>query len=346
VLSGYAAQRTSDVLGGLAPDQSSPQSRNLDVAALYFLSPAAGGGYAGYLPSDATPNPWLTGNSLKMLAGYPVDGSMFGDASIVPGVMYQTSPQTSPLALATDAVTNQQVYTANWFLSYPGNSGGPVYVQYDNYYYPAGVYLGTLFNGITPYASAVRAIDSAVVGLITNAAALGDSGTNNTGGGVLTITPNQAISASSPGYLEFVLGPPAAVAAGAGWRLQGDTAYSSATNYVRAITTTNAVVVQFEPVTGWNLPSSQSVTVAPGQFTVVTNALYTVNNPVLVASILGIGIIGTTNTSYRIEGRVSLTTGSWTPVSTNTVNSAGFNLVLPKPATNSPTMFYRAVWLQ
>ncbi|MEI9963002.1 MAG: hypothetical protein WDM76_18360 [Limisphaerales bacterium] len=37
------------------PEQSTPQSRNLDVAALYFDSPMAGGGYGGYLPSDDTP---------------------------------------------------------------------------------------------------------------------------------------------------------------------------------------------------------------------------------------------------------------------------------------------------
>ncbi|MEI9963010.1 MAG: hypothetical protein WDM76_18400 [Limisphaerales bacterium] len=61
----------------------------------------AGGGYGGYLPSDATPNPWLTGSSLKMLVGYPVDGSQFGNASIVPGMMYQTDPQPYPLSLAT-----------------------------------------------------------------------------------------------------------------------------------------------------------------------------------------------------------------------------------------------------
>ena len=131
VLSGYAAQRTNDLLGGLGPDQSSPQSRNLDVAALYFLSPVAGrGGYGGYLPSDAVPNSWLTSTSQKMLVGYPVDGSVFGDASIVPGVMYQIGPQPYPLSLATDPVADQQVYTAPWFLSYPGNSGGPLYVQY------------------------------------------------------------------------------------------------------------------------------------------------------------------------------------------------------------------------
>ena len=69
-LSGYAAQRTNDLQGGLyAADQSSPQSRNFDVAALYFPSPVAGGGYGGYLPSDATPNSWLTGTAREDAGG-------------------------------------------------------------------------------------------------------------------------------------------------------------------------------------------------------------------------------------------------------------------------------------
>ncbi len=145
VLTGYAAQRTNDLNSGYSPDQSTPPSRNLDVAALYFLEPVAGGGYGGYLPSDAAPNTWLTSTALKMLVGYPVDGSQFGDASIVPGRMYQTDPQPYPLSLATDPVPGQQqVYLAPWFLSYPGNSGGPLYVQLNGYYYPAAVYLGTL----------------------------------------------------------------------------------------------------------------------------------------------------------------------------------------------------------
>jgi hypothetical protein len=221
VLSGYASQRTNDLegVGGqtYGPDESSPQSRDFDVAALYFTSPVAGGGYGGYLPSDASPNPWLSGNSLKMVVGYPVDGSLFG-ASIMPGVMYQTQPQ--PYAMNPDTV-EPEVYTAPWVLSYPGNSGGPVYVEFNGYYYPAGVYLGIINNG--SYESAVRAIDSDVVNLITNAEALADYGSNHTGGGVITIIPSQAVSASNPGYLQFLLGPPAAVLAGAGWKLQGDT---------------------------------------------------------------------------------------------------------------------------
>ena len=48
------------------------------MAALYFLLPVAGGGHAGYLPSDSVPNIWLASTALKMLVGYPVDGSQFG----------------------------------------------------------------------------------------------------------------------------------------------------------------------------------------------------------------------------------------------------------------------------
>jgi hypothetical protein len=127
----------------------------------------------------------------------------------------QTDPQPYPLSQATDPVADQQVYTANWFLGYPGNSGGPFYVQFNGYYYPAGVYLGTLYNGIVPYASAVRAIDSDVVNLITLAATQGDSGTNNSGG-VITLVVNQPLSTANPAYVMVQLGPPAAIAGRSG----------------------------------------------------------------------------------------------------------------------------------
>jgi hypothetical protein len=326
-------------------DQSTPQSRNLDVAALYFLNSVAGGGYAGYLPSDEVPNTWLTSTALKMLVGYPVDGSLLGDASIIPGVLYQTDPQPYPLSLAGEAVVNQQVYVAPWFLSYPGNSGGPFYVQLNGYYYPAGVYLGTLFNGVQPYASAVRAIDSDVVKLIELAQSKGDSGTNNTGGGVITIIPDQAVSASHPGYVQWEIGPAAVVAAGAGWRLQGDGPYGTASNYTRAVLSTNVFGVEFKPVEGWNLPSNQTAVVAPG--VLVTNqAFYTVTNPVLVVDAkMGLGIMGTTGTTYRIESSSSLTEGSWLPVSTNTIVTNSFNPTFPASSQKVGASFYRAVWL-
>jgi hypothetical protein len=342
LLSGYAAQRTNDVLGGLGPEQSSPQSRNLDVAALYFQSPVANGSYGGWLPSDASPNSWLTSTAEKMLVGYPVDGSQFGFTNIVNGEMYEIGPQPYPLSQATDPVADQQVYTASWMLGYPGNSGGPLYVEYNGYYYPAGVYLGTLFNGIVPQASAVRAIDSNVVNLITLAASLGDSGTNNSGGGVITIIPSQATSLNNPGYLILQLGPPAAVQAGAAWELAGQPAnyYSTANPSLQEITSTNALTVQFKPIPGWNLPTNRSVTVVPG--VILTNvANYTVTNPLLTLDLVnGLRISGTTNTAYQLQSNSTLT-GTWIPFKTNTLTNFGFNLITNKPRPG----FYRALWL-
>jgi len=343
VLSGYAAQRTNDQLGGLGPDQSSPQSRNFDVAALYFESQVANGGYGGWLPSDDTPNPWLTGTAEKLLVGYPVDGSGFGIANIVNGEMYEIGPQPYPLSIAPDPVNDQQVYTASWFLSYPGNSGGPLYVQLNGYYYPAGVYLGTLFNGIVPYASAVRAIDSNVVSLITLAAALGDGGSNYLGGGVITIIPSRNTSRSNPGYLILQLGPPAAVQVGAAWKLtnQSDAFYSTANPSVQEVTSTNSLTLQFRSVAGWNLPTNRSVTVTPGL--IVTNlAFYTVTNPLLRAdAINGLVLNGTANTTYQIQTNCTLCPDTWFPFKTNVLNSSGSALITNRPAPG----FYRALWL-
>jgi hypothetical protein len=276
VLSGYAAARTNDVLGGLGPDQSSPQSRNFDVAALYFQNPVANGGSGGYLPSDATPNLWLTSMAEKMLVGYPVDGSQFDVSNIVNGQMYEVGPQPYPLTLAPDPIADQQVYTASWFLSYPGNSGGPFYVQLNGYYYPAGVYLGTLFNGVVPYASAVRAIDSNVVNMITNAQAFVVSGTNNSGGGIINVSAGAGV-ASNPGIVVMTIAPPAAVQAGAAWKLSTlpDADYSTRNPSALSVTSAGAVQLQFKQIAGWNLPVSQSVAVGAGSAVSVAGS-YTV----------------------------------------------------------------------
>lgn len=343
VLNGYAAQRTNDINSSYSPDQSSPQSQNLDVAALYFLQQVAGGGEGGYLPSDAVPNVWLTSTSLKMLVGYPVDGSQFG-TNVNAGQMYQTDPQPYPLTISADAVSGQQeVYQAPWFFSYPGNSGGPLYVQLNGYYYPAGVYLGTLYSGSTPTASLIRAIDSQVVNLITNAQTLGDSGTNGSGGGVTIL--NSGLGLGTAGYLQWQLGPPSAVTAGAAWQLAGDTSYSTATNYTEMVTTSNLVTVQFKPVSGWHTPTNQTVKVLLGQLNIY-NATYTVSNPVLTYNpATGLGLSGTTGTLYELELRTNLVSGNWLPVSTNTLTNAAFNLLLPKSNFTNHSGFYRAVWL-
>jgi hypothetical protein len=333
VLSGYASQRTNDVLGGLGPDQSSPQSRNFDVAALYFESPVADGGYGGYLPSDATPNSWLTSAAEKMLVGYPVDGSQFGLTNIVNGQMYKIGPQPYPLSQATDPVADQQVYTASWMLSYPGNSGGPFYVQFGGYYYPAGVYLGTLFNGVVPDASAVRAIDSNVVSLVTMAAALGDSGTNNSGGGVITIIPT-GVSSSHPAYLVMTLGPPAALADGAAWEFtdQPSKDYLSASQSVQELSSSAVMGLQFLPVAGWNLPANRTLTLVAG-----VNS-YTANYTVAVAWATPAPIpYGTALSSQQLNA-TTITSGSYTySPPAGTVLSLGTHTLSVTFTPNDPT---------
>jgi hypothetical protein len=343
VLSGYAAQRTNDIPNPpTGAGVSSAASRNLDVAALYFTAPAARGGFGGYLASDVVPNPWLTDAAKnKMLVGYPVDGSLFGQ-SVQSGRMYATPLQTTALNHATN-----QTYTTASFIGHPGNSGGPVYVAFNGYYYPAAVYLGTLGSGVNSV-SAVRAINSDVVNLINLASSLGDAGTNNNGGGVITLLA-PSVSAVKPAYVQVLFGPPAAVQAGAGWRLSGDATYGTATNYIRTITTTNATI-EFKPLVGWNSPSISSYTVQAGALTTIPAANYT---PIVPASPSwlflpgsGFGLSGTTNTKYRIEYTTNLASGLWSPLQTNTITTSGFNLVLPWPPTNNAReVYFRALWL-
>src|ERR1043165_402421 len=181
-------------------------------------------------------------------------------------------------------------------------------------------------------------------GALTHTGA-GGMGTNNTGGGVITFVPNQELSAANPAYVQVVLGPAAAVQAGAGWRLQGDGSFGSSPDYTRTITTNGAVLEFNTNVAGWNPPASQTVQLTIGDITVISNVFYKVKPPSMVADrALGIGLSGTTNTTYRIEYRPSLGSGQWLALRTNTLRP-GFNQVLPWPPTNGPAGFYRAVWL-
>ena len=109
----------------------------------------------------------------------------------------------------------------------------------------------------------MRAIDSNVVNMIALAAAFGDAGTNNSGGGVVTISAAQNIITDTA-VLGITITPPAALAAGAGWKLASDANFSVAT-VNPTYYTVNSVnpVLQFASVPGWNLPGNQSITVTP-----------------------------------------------------------------------------------
>ena len=171
------------------------------------------------------------------------------------------------------------------------------------------------------------------------------NGSGGAGAGVIRLNPSSQITAANPGYVVWQLDPPAAVLTGANWKLATDASYPTVVNHFETVTSASQIEVQFKPIPGWNLPADQTVTVGPGVLITAT-ASYTVTNPVLVASgAAGLGITGTTGTVYEIDRRTSLTGGSWLPVSTNTIYTNGFNPILPKPGTNGPVNFYRAVWL-
>jgi hypothetical protein len=173
-----------------------------------------------------------------------------------------------------------------------------------------------------------------------------------TGGGVITIVPTQPGSGLFAS-LDVMLGPPAALAAGGGWRIQGDGFYpnyhTTAHNLV-AFTVPGTKTIEFKQIAGWDLVASTNVTVTLGQSAGIS-ALYTQvaaappAPPVLVVSrTFGLGITGATGVTFRLEYRNSLRTGQWLPLKTNTLGP-GTNFLLTLPFTNGPATFYRAVWL-
>jgi len=134
--------------------------------------------------------------------------------------------------------------------------------------------MGTLYSGVVPYASLVRGIDGNVVNLITWAQALGDSGTNSTGGGVITIRAGAGSGLLA--YVQVTIGPQAAYDAGGRWRLQGATAWSTGPTYTATIASGNSMTLEFRPIEGWALPANNTVQVALGEMRVVP-ATYTPN---------------------------------------------------------------------
>jgi len=145
-------------------------------------------------------------------------------------------------------------------------------------------------------------------------------------------------------YLTANIGPPAALAAGGAWQATGLSAWSSASSYVATFSQGQSATILFKSIPGWNSPPSQIVSLTPGSNTVVA-ATYTPIPPIMVANAAnGIGITGTTGTTYQLQYRTNLAVGSWIPLQTNTIGS-GSNRLLPWPPTNGPAAYYRAVWL-
>ncbi len=264
VLSGYAAQRAADD----TPGTSTPESRNLDAAALYFSTDPGRGGFSGYLASDLTSNEFLLSDAMKMMVGYPVDG--------VPAANMNRMHATPPQAVVfTKAL--ERTYTTTDIRSSGGASGGPLCVQHPSgIYYPAAIYLGGSQQMV------VRAIDSDVAALVgfaeaSGIASAGDSGGNLTGD-ELTGVPTPDV-----GALEVRIEPEAARAEGAGWRIQATAPYLASGDRLDAVVP-NPYTIRFASVPGFVNPAPQPVTIEAGQLRTVTFTYEEITVPPVITS--------------------------------------------------------------
>jgi len=257
LLDGYDAQRRAEN----TPGNFSPQSRNLDVAALFFhgddasrLGYAARGGYAGFLASDLDDNEFLLSNANKMLVGYPVDGISAGSQ----GRMHATSPDNvlfTPLGIAAN-----RTFLTTDIRSFGGASGGPICVQFEGgAYYPAAIYLGGTSQSL------VRAIDSAVINLFDRAALSGIDGNAHTNGGATHSNAPSIANPSNPGTLTVTLQPAAAAAIG-GWRLRPESGWRDSGNQKGGLGA-GRYVVQYKAVPGYEVPGPQNVVIIGGDTT-------------------------------------------------------------------------------
>ena len=332
VQSSYAAARTNDQSLG----RITSNSYEYDVAALYFSAPAGRGGFGGYISSDLTTNDWLTSTNSKMLVGYPVDASGEGITNIQPGKMHTTS-------LFTNAFTQlfNHIYANTNYAGFGGNSGGSLYVQNTNgLYYPAAIHLG-LYAG-NQYI--VRAIDSNVVALIIAAEELGDSGTNQNGGGPLSVKAI-GVTPLNPAYLQILISPPAAVAAGANWAPMGSNVFQPYnTNRVLLVTTT-FTNVQFANIPMWSSPSSQIPSLKAGDYKTIT-ATYTPIAPQVVFNrSKGFSFTGPIGVSYRVAFSTNLASPVWVTNPTVGITNNPVT-IMPWPPTNGlPKAFFKVILL-
>jgi hypothetical protein len=341
IMPGYIEQRIQERTNGLEPGESSPASAALDVAVIFFDQPVVRGGYGGFLVSVGGSN-WIANAVQAMLIGYPTDDPL---GRISPGKMHWL--EAVPVSFTMVPGGNGRLFDTAQFLSFPGGSGGPVLVPTRGSvldkltYFPAGIYLGNSGSR-----ARVRVIDTnalALINLAATAAALGD---NFTGGG--PICPGCALP--NPGFgiatLNFTVGPPAALLANGGWRIEGlagQTNFSSsATGSVRLVVGAN-YRLDFRDAAGFvapgfialNLPASQTTTL---------NFNYTPDAPLQLrydwlANKLELS--GSAGKLFQVETSGVLAPSiSWTPWTSVFLSNSPVRF--SAPPTNFPRLFIRA----
>jgi hypothetical protein len=174
---------------------------------------------------------------------------------------------------------------------------------------------------------------------------------NGPGGGVILVSASLQ-SGNEVGFLDVKVGPPAAVRLGGAWRvsptnfgelgeLRPYTNYTG-TDLRLAIRSTN-FSIQTRPMTGFQSPPNQSVTIQPSAV-VPLNLNYSVNPPLLAFDRQrGFGISGTPGTTYRIQYNTNLPQSTWLNYMSLTLGNG--TTWLPQTTNYISNRIYRAFWL-
>ncbi len=278
VLSGYQKQRAIDNTPGF----STPESQNLDAAALYFFEDAGEGAFGGYLVTTPEDD-WLSSNEDKILAGYPIDNIPATDR----GKMHAT-----PAGNYSFTKTTGNVYTTTEIKSYAGNSGGPIFVKNNGNFYPAGIYLGGEKEAI------VRAIDRKVVDLINKAEIAGTGGGNNLSGGAIFVEPGITDDLFQIGTLTVEIAPGTA-AKSAKWKII-DFSNDLFESEKQIALIPGEFIIEFIPVSGFLTPSTRIVEVVADQSSLL-QANYIADNDYSKWRMNHFGTDNITNNSLRSE---------------------------------------------
>lgn len=262
VFGGYAAQRVADrSTRGYDPGEASPESRHLDLAALYFYTdtPQPGrGGYSGFLFSDDDANEWIVSGREKLLAGYPMEGIAAGQR----GRMHATPENLTPAFSRSSG----RVYRTADLHGLPGMSGGPLIVRADNgEFYPAGVFL---HSGTETF---VRSIDRDVLGLINRAEASAISGGSSSTSGIVPLAPGLTLPRYVTAKLRVLITPPEAARV-ARWSIVGADGPQQSGESV--VAEPKKYSVQFTRVPGFATPELSGVQLTNGQVTTVVGIYY------------------------------------------------------------------------
>jgi hypothetical protein len=197
----------------------------------------------------------------------------------------------------------------------------------------------------------VRAINGEVVDLINRAEVSANTGDNQVGGGVGWVPGSGGGSLFAPGYLQVVLRPPEAAAAGAGWRLLG----SGQTNYVNDNAASYGLLpatytVEFRSAAGYVTPTNRPVTVEREQTTTIEVEYRpaVVEAPTLgsVGLVSGgqqfrLEVIGEVGARYAVETKTNLMQANWTVVVTNVAGADGRWVFLDLDVSREWARYYR-----